>query len=371
VPPWGLIAAALVVVAACAPAPSAERGAAPAPAEPARAPSAPSTQPEARPASAAVRPLNPPVKVRAGTQAIAPEAAVFIALEKGYFAEEGLEVELTRFRTGSEQVAALALGELHFASSGLDPSLFNAVLRDIELKLVASNAVVNADDHAGGLIVRRDLLDSGQYRELRDLRGRTVATNNQGTSAQVYLEHALAKAGLTVADVQLAIVSFPDMGTALANRAIDAAWAVEPFIAINDEQGISRAVVTGSDLYLVGNVLMMSPSFAREQPEAARRFVTAHVRGQRDYYSAFVQHTGSEDEIVQILIKHTGVKDPALYARMGHHGVDPNSAIEDRAVDVLQDHFLRYGTQQGRVDLSKLIDRTYLNYAWERLGRLP
>jgi hypothetical protein len=55
---------------------------------------------------------------------------------------------------------------------------------------------------------------------------------------------------------------------------------------------------------------------------------------------------------------------------MGWHGVDPNGELNTRVLEDMQDYFVRIGTQQQKVDLNKVIDRSYLNYALERIGRI-
>jgi hypothetical protein len=92
---------------------------------------------------------------------------------------------------------------------------------------------------------------------------------------------------------------------------------------------------------------------------------------QRDYYRAIVKNEGGREEIVESLIRHTPVKDAGLYARMGMHAVDPNGAMDGRVLDDYQDYFVRMGTQQRKLDLGRIIDRSYVDYALQRLGRLP
>ena len=102
-----------------------------------------------------------------------------------------------------------------------------------------------------------------------------------------------------------------------------------------------------------------------------RRFVTAYLRGQRDYYRAFVKDEGGRDEVIDILTKHTAVKDAALYANLGMHSVDPNGTLNRQTFEEYQDYFLKYGTQQQRLDFDRVLDQSYMDYAVQRLGRVP
>jgi NitT/TauT family transport system substrate-binding protein len=321
----------------------------------------------------ASQPLSPPVKVKLGVVAIAAEAGYFIALDKGYFAEEGLDVELLSFQRGSELIPPLATGELQFGSMTLDGSLFNAAQRDIELKLINSNSLLTPTHYTAGIIVRQDLIDSGRYKGPADLKGMTIALSSLGSTPQLYVERVLGRVGLSGDDVTFTLLSFPDMVPALANKAVDAAWLVEPLIAVVEAQGTARTVVSSGDAYpgAITMMLVVSPVFAKEQPEAVRRFVVAHLRGQRDYYRAIMKDEGGKEEIYQTLARHTPVKDLSLYARIGMHAVDPNGGMDERVLDDYQDFFIKAGTQQRKIDLSRVIDRSYVNAALERLGRVP
>src|SRR5262249_57370353 len=101
------------------------------------------------------QPLSPPVAVKVGSIGLVGEAGFFTALERGYFRDEGLELELVPFRTTVDQVAPLATGELHFGAGAPDPSIFNAAQRDIGIKIVAYNAIIGPHDTSGRLVVRK------------------------------------------------------------------------------------------------------------------------------------------------------------------------------------------------------------------------
>src|SRR5438067_1012334 len=77
-------------------------------------------------------------------------------------------------------------------------------------------------------VVRKDLYDSGELRAPADLRGRRVAMNTRGASPEYLLTKVLDGAGLTLDDVDLVTIPFPDMPAALANGSVDAAIPAEP-----------------------------------------------------------------------------------------------------------------------------------------------
>jgi NitT/TauT family transport system substrate-binding protein len=368
--PTILLLALVVACSAPAAAPPAKpaAGAAAAGATQPAAPSSPAAQPVP---AAAAQPLSPPVKMRVGAIGLSGEIGMFLAQERGYFQDEGLDVEFVPFRSAAEALPALASGELDFSGGAPDPSVFNATRRDVGVKLISSLSIVNAGDAGAALVIRQDHLDSGRYRELSDLRGMNVAIHILGTTPQLYMERILAKGGLTVDDVQFTIVQIPDQIGALANKAVDAAWAIDPFVTLSEGQGLGKRVMTVADVFpgAVSMIILLSPVFERQQPEAVRRFAVAYLRGARDYIEASRTDRGRE-EIIPVLTKYTGLKDPALYARLSWPSLDPNGTLDPQVLDVMQDYFLKVGTQQEKQDLSRVIDPSYLNYAADRLGRV-
>jgi NitT/TauT family transport system substrate-binding protein len=314
------------------------------------------------------------VPVAVGLIGIFVDIGILIAQDRGYFKDEGLDVSIEMFRSGAEQIPPLASNQLQFGTMALDPSLYNAVARDIPLKIVSEKSRNSPSHGVGAVVARADLYDSGALNEPAKLKGKTIAVPSNGIPLR-YVELALAKGGLTLDDVELTTIPFPDMPVALANKSVDAAWMNEPYLVLAEERGFAHRLASAADLYptLISNILVISPRFAQENPEAARRFVTAYLRGQRDYYRGFQlrQDEALRQQIVQIAVAETPVKEAALYDRMGFHAVEPNGYVDARVVAEMQDWFASKGFIPEPVDVEKIVDRQYLEYAVQRLGALP
>ena len=56
------------------------------------------------------------------------------------------------------------------------------------------------------------------------------------------------------------------------------------------------------------------------------------------------------------------------YAAMGMTGVDPNGAVDEKDLQRFQDYFLKAGTQKTPIELSQLVDTSFLNAALQRVG---
>lgn len=329
------------------------------------------TVPTAAPASSAAVQTTEPVKVRVGVSDLVGEAAIYIAMDKGYFQEQGLDVELISFTQNTDKIPALTTGEIDFAAASIAPGFYNAAERAIPLKVVSYLSVINPRSVTAGLMVRQDHVDSGRYREPRDFKGMLVAiASPPGGSTDYFLEKFAERAGITLQDMDTTVLPFPQMAAALANKAADAAYNVEPFVSVAEQQGIAKFVVPNGQ-FLPGVpvfVLQISPVFARAQPQAADRFMVAVLKGQRFNHEAVNSGQGTE-EVYTILQNHTPIKDTRLMGRMLSDLVLPDGTIDPTPLIEIQDAFVRYGTVQQKQDVSQLIDASYAARALQQLGR--
>lgn len=353
---------------------------APAIAAPTSAPAAPTaaapaaTGPSAS-APQAVRyqptPLQPPVTVKVGTVNATSDGGVFIALEKGYFRDEGIELDLTNFQTAAAMIAPLGTGQLDVATGAIAAGLFNAAAREVPLRIVADKGSTPSPEwDFVSLMVRTDLVESGAVRDYADLKGRTISSTSRGNSTEVEIMGALTKGGLTFEDINYTSLSFPDMISAFANGAIDAAIVIEPYVSRIESQG--TAVRWRGNTDFAGNhqvaAIMYGPNFIRDQPEVARRWMIAYIRGVRDYNDAFGPKRQGRDAVIGILAKHTVVKEPRDYEQMRPAGLDPDGKLELSSVANDLAYYQRSGQVTQPVELRGVIDTSYQEYAVQRLG---
>jgi NitT/TauT family transport system substrate-binding protein len=342
-----------------------------APTSPAAVPTSPAAPPTTAPPTPkpAVRsPLSPPVKVTVGDNQTLGAASLYIAQERGYYREEGVEVDLNPMPVATV-LQSLATSQVAFALANPDPTLFNALDRGLDIRLVMALAQNQPGDKPAAFLVRKDLIDDGSYKSPKDLKGKKVAI--PALQSQFYVNLFMSQDGLSAADVDLVTLNVPDIPAAFASKSIDAAWNTEPSNTITEQQGWAKIVAATGDLLPggVGSALALSPDFGRDQPEAAQRFVIATLRGMRDYYHAFIKKDVDKAPFVDILIAHTPIKDPKLYDVIGVNRIAPNPTVDFTTWKLLQDYYVKIGLQPRVVDANQYIDTSYIERALQVLGR--
>ena len=297
-------------------------------------------------------------------------AGLFIAYEKGYFKEQGINLVMKQIpRAGAQMIPFLATGQLMVGCGNLNAGLYNAIANDIPLKVVADKGTVMPKHGYLALIVRKAHIDSGRYKDLKDLKGMTIALTARGVSQEIVVEKYLHKAGLTLDDVKFVNLSWADMNIALSNGAIDATIQVEPLVARAVEKGIAVRVMGDDEVYpnQQSAVIMYSPVFIEKQPELAKAFMVAYVKGMRDYNDAFEKNK-NKDDVIKILMKHTKVKDRETYDKVATVGLhhDGMLNVETMKQDAQWLHQKGYVKQQP--DVNNIADLSYVKYAVEQLG---
>ncbi|MFI5265757.1 MAG: ABC transporter substrate-binding protein [Chloroflexota bacterium] len=353
------MATALTVLAACggaAPASSSAAASAGAPASAAAKPSASSGAPDT---------------VRFGSLTpSASDAGWLIANAKGYFAEQRIKLEISRFSNGSELVPPLGTNQLDVGGGAPNAGLFNAVARDVPLLIVADKGSTPPGYGFQAFVVRKDLMDSGKFKSPADLKGMKVALPQRAQSGEVSLVEILKSGGLKLSDVDLTVMPFPEMSAAYANKNIDASTYIEPFITNAVEQGFVSIWQRG-DQYTPNQqvaAIQFAPQFAKNT-DLATRFMVAYLKGVRLYNDAFAKKDpAAKAEVVDILARETTLKDKALYDKMGLPGLNPNGTVNVADLKRQQDYYLSSGQQKNAADLDKVVDGSFVAAALKQLG---
>jgi NitT/TauT family transport system substrate-binding protein len=263
-------------------------------------------------------------KVSVGQVLSLAQAPYYVALEKGYLAKEGIEVDAGAFRGGLDMVSSLATGQLDIGMGAFNAGFFNAVNQKLDLRAVAALGYQPKPIIATPPLVLKGLWDSGAIRSGKDLKGRKIAVNSPGATVEFTLSLILQKYGMTLKDVDEITMGFPQMVIALDNKAVDVAFVSAPFHAIPLRDGTAVILqpeegVTGGD---ITTVVFFSGKFLRERPDVGVRFLRAVMRGAKETQGDYAKNP----EIAQIIAKQTKLKLEDIEASHAF-AFDPNLDI--------------------------------------------
>ena len=321
--------------------------------------------------AAAVLPQGQTVKV--GDVGASSAVGLYLAFERGYFAEQGLNIDFVRFDSGAGTVAPLSVGELDAAVGVVSAGLFNAINRGLELRIVSPQSRYELGYSQLILNVRKDLADSGAIRDYADLRGRTAAVLSLGSTNELVYERALRRGGLGPSDANIIPLGATDQISAFSNRAIDVGLLTEPQATLAAERGTSVKWREGAEFSPGTQVSMVlyGPNYISRNPEQGQRFMVAYLKGVRDYANAVMANRGGRDAVVDALVKHTPLRDRELYERILWVFIDPNLAINDDDLRATIQWHVERGLIDRPTDLGQAVDRRFVEHALRVVGPQP
>jgi len=315
-----------------------------------------------------IEPLSPKVKVTVGMKEVVSDAGVLIGMAKGYYEELGIEIESVNFNTGQDMINALGAGQLDVGCTVTASGLFNAILRDIPIKIVADKGINLPGQGYYRLMIRKDLVD--EIKDFEDLRGRKLAVVGTASLDEIALDRVLNQAGMTTNDVDLQVIrSFPDIVAAMSNKSIDGGMVIEPFVTAAIEEDIADPWKDPSEYDPdAQTALLIYGKSILERPDVAKRFMIAYLKSVRDYNDAFFKGI-NRDEIISILAEYSTVKDKALYEKMFPVGLNPDGFVRMKGVQMDLDWYKERGLLTGELNAEDVVDHSFVEYALEVLGK--
>ena len=297
------------------------------------------------------------------------DAGIYIANDRGYFKDENITVELLQLDAVSSVVTALASGQVDVAGGAPSAAIYNASRQGIGIKIVADKGSMESGSGYLGIVVRKNLADT--IKSFSDMKGRKLALpgHGAGTTNEVALDQILRKTGLKEDDITLENLSFGDSLAALSTGSVDAAYLIEPLMQSAEERGIGKILLTGDQIYPNQQVavLLFGPDFVQHRPDVAQRFMTAYLKGVRDFNDAFRKNI-DRAKIVEILSKNTNVKKPELYEKMVMPGLDPNGTVNIAGMTNDMNWFLSKGFLKQSVNVDSVVDMSFAGKAVKKLG---
>lgn len=271
--------------------------------------------------------------IRIGYIPIADCLQLYVADELGYFKAQGLVVEKTPLNGGALIAMAVEGGELDAGWSNT-ASLAIAQDRGFDFAILSPGAFEQAPDRREhSLLVAK----SSPIRTVADLKGKTVGINALGNINEIAVAALAAQHGLSVKQMRLVEIPFPQMEAALTSGHVDAVLTLEPFVTIARNRGATR-VLEPAALKPFGKRMLIAAWFAkRSWLDRHKAAATAFALAMRKA-SAYIEKNPAQAR--ELLTRHT-----KLSLDLAQQITLPLFAqkIEDSDVQGLIDEAARFG----------------------------
>jgi NitT/TauT family transport system substrate-binding protein len=286
--------------------------------------------------------------VKIGHLRIVMSLPTYVAMEKGFFAEQGLQVELMPFDSGTAIVDALMAGRIDCIGCTSTTGLwFAAQTAPERLKIfLLYGTTSNGEDHSFSVVVKK----SSPLKGLKDLKGKKVGTYPGASS--VALARAVIRTQISPAAVIFTEIAPPNMIQALAAGQIDAFFTPEPSGMIAVSQGVGRYLMKGPLVLLKlrrgipGAAFAFSAKFLEQRPEQAMK-LKAVMEKAVDYIRA------NEKETRPYLVKYTGLPESVAMSIPFDEFIKLEE-FDKRAGQEYFDLLYKEGAYKERVDTTEL-----------------
>jgi len=283
----------------------------------------------------------------------------YIARDKGFFKDEGVDVELVIMEDTPIKMGALMAGQIDLVASTADE--FPIYMKPGKML----HYVLAVDNSKGGdgVVANKDITS------IADLKGKKVAFE-QGSVSQFFLNALLKDAGMTEADIEPVNMAATDAGVAFAAKQVDAAVTWEPALSQGAKSEHGHMLLTSADKPgLITDVVATTAETAVAKKDDIAAFVRA-------WYRAVDYSKSNPDEANAIMAKGVGgwLEDPKVFAETlgGIEYLDKAKNIEffgtaaapgqiEKTLGAALDIWKSFGRIQVEVKPADMIDYSFIN----------
>lgn len=266
-------------------------------------------------------------KVSLGMLRLTSSAPLFIAMDKGFFAEEGIEIEPQWFDAAHPIAVSTASSKVDVGATGITASLYNMAAKGQKLGIVADKGREQKGYSSSALLVTTDNYNAG-VKSLKDLKGKRIGITQKGSTFHYMLGRMLETQGMSLNDVEIVPLSkLSAVMAALESKQIDGCILNEPNITKVQKAGYGKLVVQVGDVIpYQTSAIFYSPDFMKNK-DAAVRFMRAYNKACNYYYEAAVEMKDAKklEEVVNIVAKY--VKAPAEDIKAGLPYIDKDGKL--------------------------------------------
>jgi NitT/TauT family transport system substrate-binding protein len=302
--------------------------------------------------------------LKVGFPSAAPVAPIFIAKEKGYYAAEGLDVELLPFDAAGPIAVAVTSGAIDFALAGSTASFYSLAGQGA-IQIIAGAVHEVPGFHAAAIVATNKGFEAG-VKSLKDLGGRNIAMTQIGSSFYYALGLIAEKYGVDLKSIRI-IQTQANANTVstVAGGQVDAAVGTfTGFTPLLERHGAQLLGFVGDEAPWQFAVIITSTKTARDKPETVERWLKAFRNATRDYHDAFTnaaeqrEDQASAPEILAIMSKYLNQTPEQIRPSIGFVDAEARLDVKDihRQVRWLE----AQGLVKSKVDADAIIASRYI-----------
>ncbi len=287
----------------------------------------------------------------------------FIAKERGYFAEAGLDVEFEFFQAAQPMAVAIASGDVDYAVTAISGGLIN--LADKGAIKVIGGALSEEPGIDGQKFLASDAAFQAGVKTPKDLAGKRFAVTQAGSSFH-YMGSKMAQAE----GIEMSFTPLQKVGAiigAMKSGQVDG-WSIVPHIA--------KPLAGSGAVHIIGNVADYVPDYqvttvftsaknAADERGMTESFLAGYSKGVDDYAAAMIDKTADMDAMVDLIHKYVYTDRPREKAAPSIiNGTMRLNTGAELNIASLQDQ-LGWFQSEGLVDeditMEQLVDTSYVN----------
>ncbi|SMF48257.1 NitT/TauT family transport system substrate-binding protein [Tistlia consotensis] len=306
-------------------------------------------------------------KIVLGALRFTSHAPSFIAYERGYFKDEGLDVELKFFQAAQPIAVAIASGDVDFGVTALTGGFYS--LADKGAVKVVGGLYAEKPGVPGMAIMASNQAWEAGLKSPADLKGHSWAMTQQGSSFHYVAGQIAAKYGFDLSDIALKpLQKVPAMIAAVKSGQVDA-MAMVPHVAVPLEKaGAARIIGWVRDLgpWQVTTIFTSTGNVEKHR-DLVERFLKAYEKGIADYRAAFLDpkaDPAKKQAIVEIIHKYVYADKPLEAAapsiEAGAVYMTEGAALDIADIAKQLAWFQKHGLAPESLTLDKMVDTSFV-----------
>ena len=298
-----------------------------------------------------------PLKAKVGVLRLSSSAPVFIAQDKGYFKEAGLEIELKFFDAAQPIAVATASGDVDFGVTAFTAGLYNLAGKGT-LKVIGGMSRERAGYPLIGYFASNNAY-AGGLKTPKDLAGKRIAVTQTGSSFHYSLGLLADKYEFKLADIKvLPMQSLSNAAAALKGETVDAALLpVSTARKLIDDGGAKLLGWVGDETPWQLGAVFASPKALGNKP-LVTRLLAALARADREYHDVILasikdgkaQVDDKTRPLLEIIAKYTNLQVAQVVGNCAY--IDPDGKLDVRNVA----NQIEWMQEQGFVDKGFSVD---------------